>query len=59
MIHFMYALNEDEKQKADDFIDSIYRPRTYSFKETSIGTKIIVTDDLTGKEKDITDYDSW
>lgn len=62
-----FELTENELKKIENFIKkgknecagAIGGRYTYSFTPTTLGTIVIITDNLQKRELNVTDYDCW
>ena len=55
----LYKWIADREQESSEIFGAIGGRYTYSFTSTSLGIIIVVKDNLTQKEINLTDYDSW
>lgn len=64
-----FELDEDQTKQVNKWMTELFKDRayigaiggrfTFSFTGTGLGNIIVVTDNVTGKKLDLTDYDSW
>lgn len=63
----MFSLDAEEQRKADAFIAETQKQNTgcsggqytYSFTPTTLGTITKITDNVSGRVHDLTDYNAW